>query len=184
MRQKMMYTTMQLDGRSWSLLATEKGLCRIVMPNETLEDWQGWISKIAPGAELEANEQALQQTGMMDWLSSYFAGERTAFTEDIPLDLMGTEFQRQVWKAIGHVPYGETRTYGDIAAAIDRPSAVRAVGAANGANPIPLLLPCHRIIGANRKLTGFRGGLEMKRRLLDIEQIQGVADGGHARFEF
>ncbi|WP_253299428.1 methylated-DNA--[protein]-cysteine S-methyltransferase [Paenibacillus barcinonensis] len=184
MRQKIMYTTMQLDGRPWSLLATEKGLCRIVMPNETLEDWQGWIGKIAPGAELEENEQALKQTGMMDWLISYFAGERTAYAEDIPLDLIGTEFQQQVWKALGRVPYGETRTYGDIAAVIGRPSAVRAVGAANGANPIPLLLPCHRVIGANRKLTGFRGGLELKRRLLDIEQIQGVEAGGHARFEF
>lgn len=179
-----MYATMLLDGRPWSLLATEKGLCRVVMPNETLEDWRNWIGKIAPGAEPEANEQAIKQTGMMDWLISYFEGERIAYTEDIPLDLIGTEFQQQVWKALGRVPYGETRTYGDIAAVIGRPSAVRAVGAANGANPIPLLLPCHRIIGANRKLTGFRGGLELKRRLLNMEQIQGVEDGGHARFEF
>lgn len=180
----MMYTTMQLDGRLWSLLATEKGLCRVVMPNETLDEWSGWIGKVAPGAELEENEQALRQTGMMDWLMCYFAGEKIAFTDEIPLDLMGTSFQQEVWKALGQVPYGEIRTYGDIAAAIGRPSAVRAVGAANGANPIPVLLPCHRIIGANRKLTGFRGGLEMKRRLLDIERIEGVADGGHARFEF
>lgn len=184
MRQKLTYTTMQLHGQSWSLLATEKGLCRVVMPNETIEDWHGWISKIAPGVELEENEQALRQTGMMDWLESYFAGEKMAFTEEIPLDLIGTEFQLNVWKALGGVPYGEIRTYGDIAAAIGRPAAVRAVGAANGANPIPVLLPCHRIIGANRKLTGFRGGLEMKRRLLDIEQIEGVTDGGHARFNF
>ncbi|MGO4528740.1 methylated-DNA--[protein]-cysteine S-methyltransferase [Paenibacillus sp. 2TAF8] len=184
MRQKMMYTTMQLHGVSWSLLATEKGLCRVVMPNETLEDWHGWIGKVAPDTELEENEQALRQTGMMDWLKSYFAGEKIAFTEEISLDLIGTEFQLSVWKALGRVPYGEIRTYGDIASAIGRPSAVRAVGAANGANPIPVLLPCHRIIGANRKLTGFRGGLEMKRRLLDLEQIQGVEDGGHARFEF
>ncbi|WP_342552388.1 methylated-DNA--[protein]-cysteine S-methyltransferase [Paenibacillus sp. FSL R7-0652] len=184
MRQKIMYANIQLDGRPWSLLATEKGVCRIVMPNEKLEDWTGWISKIAPGTALEENEQALKRTGMMDWLVSYFAGEKTVYTEDIPLDLIGTPFQQQVWKALGYVPYGQTRTYGDIAAVIGRPSAVRAVGAANGANPIPVLLPCHRIIGANRKLTGFRGGLEMKRRLLDIEHIEGVADGGHARFDF
>ncbi|WP_145413649.1 methylated-DNA--[protein]-cysteine S-methyltransferase [Paenibacillus xylanexedens] len=184
MRQKLMYTTMQLDGQPWSLMATEKGLCRVVMPNETLEDWHGWIGKIAPAVKLEENEHALRQTGMMDWLESYFAGEEIAFTAEIPLDLIGTEFQQEVWKALGQVPYGEIRTYGDIATAIGRPSAVRAVGAANGANPIPVLLPCHRIIGANRKLTGFRGGLEMKRRLLDIEHIEGVTDGGHARFNF
>ena len=87
-----------------------------------------------------------------------------------------------MWKELGRVPYGEVRTYGDIAAAIGRPTAVRAVGAANGANPIPLLLPCHRIIGANRKLTGFRGGLELKRRLLDLERIEGVTDGGMSGF--
>lgn len=120
----------------------------------------------------------------MDWLQSYFAGDKVAFTDTIPLDLIGTAFQQQVWTELGNVPYGETRTYGDIAAAVGRPSAVRAVGAANGANPVPVLLPCHRIIGANRKLTGFRGGLEMKRRLLDIEQIEGVTNGGHARFNF
>ncbi|WP_458463060.1 methylated-DNA--[protein]-cysteine S-methyltransferase [Paenibacillus sp.] len=184
MRKRLMYTTMQLDGRPWVLLATEKGLCRVVMPNETLGDWNGWIQKIAPGVGLEENEDALKRTGMMDWLQSYFAGEQMAFTDEIPLDLIGTPFQEQVWRELGRVPYGEIRTYGDIAAAIGRPSAVRAVGAANGANPIPVLLPCHRIIGANRKLTGFRGGLEMKRRLLDIEQIEGVTDGGHARFYF
>ncbi|MGG4402460.1 methylated-DNA--[protein]-cysteine S-methyltransferase [Paenibacillus amylolyticus] len=184
MRKKLMYTTIQLDGRPWVLLATEQGLCRVVMPNETLEDWNGWIQKVAPGVELEENEHALKQTGMMDWLQSYFAGELMAYTDAIPLDLIGTNFQQEVWRELGRVPYGEIRTYGDIAAAIGRPSAVRAVGAANGANPIPVLLPCHRIIGANRKLTGFRGGLEMKRRLLDIEQIEGVTDGGHARFHF
>ncbi|MCW3791703.1 methylated-DNA--[protein]-cysteine S-methyltransferase [Paenibacillus sp. LS1] len=184
MRKKLMYTTMQLDGRPWVLLATEQGLCRVVMPNETLEDWTGWIQKVAPGVELEENEDALKRTGMVDWLQSYFAGEPVAYTDAIPLDLIGTNFQQEVWRELGRVPYGEIRTYGDIAAAIGRPSAVRAVGAANGANPIPVLLPCHRIIGANRKLTGFRGGLEMKRRLLDIEQIEGVTDGGHARFQF
>ncbi|MDK8192660.1 methylated-DNA--[protein]-cysteine S-methyltransferase [Paenibacillus sp. UMB7766-LJ446] len=184
MRKSIMWTKMELDGRPWVLLGTEKGLCRVIMPNETLEDWGSWIGRIAPGAELEENEAALKQTGMMDWLQSYFAGDRVAFTDEIPLDLIGTTFQQQVWTELGRVPYGETRTYGDIAAAVGRPSAVRAVGAANGANPIPVLLPCHRIIGANRKLTGFRGGLEMKRRLLDIEQIEGVTDGGHARFNF
>ncbi|MFS0871986.1 methylated-DNA--[protein]-cysteine S-methyltransferase [Paenibacillus xylanilyticus] len=184
MRKRIMWATMELDGRPWVLIATELGICRIVMPNETLEGWNSWVTRIAPGVELEENEDTLKRTGMMDWLQSYFAGDQIAYTDEIPLDLIGTTFQQQVWRELGRVPYGETRTYGDIATAVGRPSAVRAVGAANGANPIPLLLPCHRIIGANRKLTGFRGGLELKRRLLDIERIEGVTDGGHARFNF
>ncbi|NUU77611.1 methylated-DNA--[protein]-cysteine S-methyltransferase [Paenibacillus xylanilyticus] len=184
MRKRIMWATMELDGRPWVLIATELGICRIVMPNETMEGWSSWMTRIAPGVELEENEAALKRTGMMDWLQSYFAGDQIAYTDEIPLDLIGTTFQQQVWRELGRVPYGETRTYGDIATAVGRPSAVRAVGAANGANPIPLLLPCHRIIGANRKLTGFRGGLELKRRLLDIERIEGVTDGGHARFNF
>ena len=77
---------MELDGRPWVLLATEKGLCRVIMPNETLEDWSSWIGRIAPGVELEENEAALKQTGMMDWLQSYFAGNKVAFTDEIPLD--------------------------------------------------------------------------------------------------
>jgi methylated-DNA-[protein]-cysteine S-methyltransferase len=116
-------------------------------------------------------------------LRAYFRGERVSFAE-VPLDLIGTEFQREVWTALGDVPYGETRTYRDIAVAVGKPQAVRAVGAANGANPVPVLLPCHRIVGADRRLTGFRGGLAMKRRLLELERIEGVADGGHARFQF
>ena len=184
MRQKIMWTPLELDGLPWIVLATEKGVSRIIMPNETLQDWEGWIARVAPGIELIEDEQTINHTGITEWLTSYFAGEKVAFKADIPLDLIGTAFQQQVWTELGRVPYGETRTYGDVASAIGRPSAVRAVGAANGANPIPILLPCHRIIGANRKLTGFRGGLDMKRRLLDIEQIEGVSDGGHARFRF
>lgn len=184
MRKKIIWSALELDGSPWVLIATELGICRIVMPNETLEDWSSWITRIASGAELVEDEQAIKGTGVVDWLQAYFAGEQIRYTDEIPLDLIGTAFQQQVWKELGRVPYGEVRTYGDIAAAIGRPTAVRAVGAANGANPIPLLLPCHRIIGSNRKLTGFRGGLELKRRLLDLERIEGVTDGGHERFHF
>lgn len=184
MRQSIKWTALELDGQPWIPMATEKGLCRIVMPNETLQDWSAWAARISAEAELQEDAAALERTGIVDWLKAYFKGERMAVSPDIPLDLVGTTFQKQVWQELGRVPYGETRTYGDIAVAIGRPSAVRAVGAANGANPIPILLPCHRIIGANRKLTGFRGGLELKRRLLDMERIDGVADGGHERFRF
>ncbi len=101
-------------------------------------------------------------------LDEYFRGDRRAF--DVPLDLVGTDFQRQVWQALRDIPYGETCSYKDIAEAIDRPKAMRAVGAANGSNPIPIIVPCHRVIGASGKLTGFGGGLPTKAYLLDLEQ--------------
>ncbi len=100
-------------------------------------------------------------------LGEYFSGDRIAF--DVELDLRGTDFQVQVWRALADVPFGKTSTYGDQAKAIGRPAAVRAVGAANGQNPVPIILPCHRIIGKDGSLTGFAGGLPTKRFLLDHE---------------
>jgi methylated-DNA-[protein]-cysteine S-methyltransferase len=100
-------------------------------------------------------------------LRSYFAGERTTF--DLPLAPRGTPFQLRVWEALREIPYGETATYGELAAAVGKPSAVRAVGAANGSNPIAVIVPCHRVIGADGTLTGYGGGLERKRILLDLE---------------
>ena len=100
-------------------------------------------------------------------LAEYFAGERTAF--ELELDLGGTPFQQRVWNALREIPYGETRSYGEQAKRIGAPDAVRAVGHANGQNPIAIVVPCHRVIGANGSLTGFGGGLENKRRLLDLE---------------
>ncbi|PZQ62923.1 MAG: cysteine methyltransferase [Sphingomonas taxi] len=98
----------------------------------------------------------------------YFAGTRTAF--DLPLAPRGTDFQRAVWRALDAIPYGETRSYADIAQAIGRPAAVRAVGAANGRNPISIVTPCHRVIGRSGALTGFAGGLPAKQHLLALEQ--------------
>ena len=100
-------------------------------------------------------------------LQQYFRGERRAF--DLPLAPRGTEFQQDVWRALQRIPYGETRSYSDIAREIGRPAAVRAVGAANGANPIPIVIPCHRVVGSNGSLTGFGGGIETKRWLLGLE---------------
>ena len=100
-------------------------------------------------------------------LGAYFAGELRDF--DLPLDPHGTEFQRAVWKALVGIPYGETRSYSEIARSVGRPAAVRAVGAANGSNPIAIIIPCHRVIGSSGKLVGFGGGLPMKRMLLDLE---------------
>lgn len=101
-------------------------------------------------------------------LSEYFAGQRTIF--ELPLEFYGTDFQKQVWAALLTIPFGETRSYLDIAKQIGNPKAVRAVGAANGKNPISIIAPCHRVIGANGSLTGFAGGLDNKQKLLKLEQ--------------
>ncbi len=100
-------------------------------------------------------------------LEEYFNGERRAF--DLPLKLSGTEFQVQVLEELLRIPYGETASYGDIAKRIGRPKAVRAVGAANGRNPLPIVVPCHRVIGSHGELTGFGGGLDTKAALLRLE---------------
>ena len=100
-------------------------------------------------------------------LSAYFAGDLTAFS--VPIDWQGTRFQESVWQALLAVPYGETVTYGDIARAIGSPSSSRPVGGAVGKNPIPIIVPCHRVIGSDRSLIGFTGGLDIKIRLLELE---------------
>ena len=105
--------------------------------------------------------------GAIDQLVSYFAGNLQEF--ELKLAPPGTEFQIAVWEAVAAIPYGTTTSYGRIAAEIGRPAAVRAVGAANGANPLPIVIPCHRAIGSNGKLTGYGGGLDLKASLLDLE---------------
>lgn len=104
-------------------------------------------------------------------IQEYLAGKRTAF--DIPLAPAGTPFQLSVWRALENIPYGQTRSYADVAAVVGSPKATRAVGAANNKNPIAILIPCHRVVGANGKLTGYAGGLALKQRLLDLERAHG-----------
>lgn len=103
-------------------------------------------------------------------LKEYFAGKRTRF--DLPLDFVGSVFQVRVWRALLTIPFGETRTYAEVAMAIGRPAAVRAVGAANGKNPISIVAPCHRVLGSDGKLVGYAGGFEAKTRLLKLESRQ------------
>lgn len=120
------------------------------------------------------DQRAQDLAGQLD---EYFSGGRTAFT--VPLDPRGTPFQLRVWEELRRIPYGETRSYLEVARAIGAPDRVRAVGAANGANPIPILVPCHRVIGSDGSLVGFGAGLDWKRRLLDVErpQLSLVLDG-------
>lgn len=108
----------------------------------------------------------------VDQLTAYFAGDLTEF--ELELDMVGTQFQRRVWEALQTIPYGETCSYGEIARQIGSPSGSRAVGLANGHNPIGIIVPCHRVIGANGSLTGYGGGLDRKRALLDLEKSRTV----------
>lgn len=141
----------------WLRLVAEGG----VLVALHMEDEAGGPAGPSSAAEPVLDEACRQ-------LSAWFAGERTAF--DLPLGPAGTPFQRAVWRALRDIPYGETRSYQQIAAAIGRPAAVRAVGAANGQNPLALIVPCHRVIGASGALTGYAGGLERKRWLLGHER--------------
>lgn len=117
-------------------------------------------------ADWELDDRAFPEA--VEQLGEYFAGERREF--DLELTMQGTEFQQKVWNALRSIPYGETRSYGQIAEQIGSPNASRAVGLANGHNPIAVIVPCHRVIGANGSLTGFGGGLERKSRLLELER--------------
>jgi O-6-methylguanine DNA methyltransferase len=145
--------------------ATSRGLAYLELPHASGRGLAGWCMRFAPEAELE--EAWAPHRATIAQILEYLEGKRTAF--DLPLDLRGTSFQREVWAALLRIPYGETRSYGEIAREVGRPLAVRAVGAANGANPIPLVVPCHRVIAFDRKLGGYGGGLELKARLLAME---------------
>lgn len=142
------------------LIASDVALVAVLWPEEK----DGRVRFASDPVEGEATALLTDTAQQLD---EYFDGERRTF--DLPLDLRGTEFQQLVWRSLSEIPYGETSTYGKQAAAIGRPSAVRAVGTANGRNPLSIVLPCHRIVGADGKLAGFAGGLETKRWLLDHE---------------
>ncbi len=121
------------------------------------------------------NKIELKQTALINevarQLREYFNRQRQKF--DLPLKMIGTPFQIQVWQALKNIPYGETRTYKQIAEAVGNPKSYRAVGGANNKNPLPIVVPCHRVIGTNGKLIGFAGGLEIKKYLLDLEVCSG-----------
>ncbi|MGA9368071.1 MAG: methylated-DNA--[protein]-cysteine S-methyltransferase [Steroidobacteraceae bacterium] len=120
--------------------------------------------------------------GVIAQLGEYFAGQRRRF--ELPLAPRGTEFQRRVWRALTEIPYGKTISYGELARGIDKPNASRAVGLANGANPLPIIVPCHRVIGADGSLTGFGGGLPIKRTLLALGGAGAEESGPQAAFKW
>lgn len=133
-----------------------------ILTNLRMVDQTHEPSRIGWAPNPRAFNEAVEQLG------AYFAGELTEF--DVETQLQGTEFQRRVWKALLTIPYGETRSYGQIAEQVGAPGSARAVGLANGHNPIAIVVPCHRVIGADGSLTGYGGGLERKRTLLELER--------------
>ncbi|SEG53305.1 methylated-DNA--[protein]-cysteine S-methyltransferase [Paenibacillus sp. UNC499MF] len=149
------------------LARTEKGLCAIEFGSvpEAVRKLEQWRDRWIPGGILVPNPGGLRE--ISEQLQQYFSGQRRSF--HLAFDLRGTEFQLRVWTALLSVPYGATASYKDIAAAIGSPQAVRAVGGANNRNPVPIVIPCHRIIGAGGQLVGYGGGLPVKTALLEHE---------------
>jgi methylated-DNA-[protein]-cysteine S-methyltransferase len=148
-----------------TLVASPKGLRRVYFPRLTDAEVQ-FVESLVVDTRSEVLTHCAQQ------LSQYFSGQRRSF--DVPLDVVGTDFQIATWHALALIEYGATMTYGEQARSIGRARAVRAVGGANRCNPVPVVLPCHRVIGADGKLTGFAGGLETKRWLLEHESVHAV----------
>jgi len=148
-----------------TLIASERGLAAILWEN----DRPGRV-RLGPLVE-DGGHTILVETERQ--LAAYFEGRLQTFT--VPLDFHGTAFQKEVWAALMAIPFGETRSYAEIARRIGRPSASRAVGAANGRNPISIIAPCHRVVGSNGALTGFAGGLETKALLLGLERRESPA---------
>ncbi len=158
---------------SLRVASTDAGLAYLELPHASGRGLSGWLRRQLPGASAEdgfaPNRTAIAQ------ILEYLEGKRAGF--DLPLDLRGTHFQLEVWSALREIPYGETRSYAQIAEAVGRPSAVRAVGTANGANPVSLVVPCHRVIASTGRLAGYAGGIALKARLLAMERSQTEAQG-------
>jgi methylated-DNA-[protein]-cysteine S-methyltransferase len=157
---------------SFSRFESPVGVLKLVASSDTLVAvvWRDHgAGQVPVGDAIESSSHPILDATARQ-LGEYFAGTRRAF--DLPLFMMGTDFQRRAWAALLTIPYGETRSYADMARQIGQPSAVRAVGAANGRNPISIIVPCHRVIGTSGSLTGFGGGLDAKAHLLAHEAPQ------------
>ncbi|HEV7705130.1 MAG TPA: methylated-DNA--[protein]-cysteine S-methyltransferase [Gemmatimonadaceae bacterium] len=153
------YKTIDSPAGTLKLVASDKGLAAILFRDDDPS-----LAPLTPLVE-DPSHPMLVETERQ--LREYFEGTRKSFT--VPLDFNGTEFQKSVWQALLSIPFGETRSYGEIARQLGNPTASRAVGAANGRNPISIIAPCHRVIGSSGKLTGYGGGLDVKEMLLSLE---------------
>lgn len=147
------------------IVTSQKGLAYLELSHANGRGFEGWRQIHAPAARVV--ERRTDHDDLIEQLLEFLTGDRRELVVD--LDLRATDFQRAVYRVVRGIAYGQTLAYSDVAAAIDRPKAVRAVGAANGANPIPLVIPCHRVIARGGALQGYAGGLELKARLLAME---------------
>jgi len=164
-RKRVLYAWAHTEIGRVLVASTWKGVCFTALSgNGAMDDLERWVRRHEPGAQLVEDRRAMRP--VIEQIAAYARGDRKRF--DVHLDLRGTAFQRSVWEADRRIPYGQTRTYAEVARAIGKPSAVRAVGGANGKNPVPLLVPCHRIV-ARDGIGGFTSGLHHKRRLLALE---------------
>lgn len=162
--ENVVWTEMYYHHWHFHLGATAKGLCYVTLPNENYATFEKWAYK----HHFQIHQNAKAMEPYVRELMEYFDGERVTFT--VPLDLRGTPFQLRVWQMLRQIPYGETRSYSDLASSIGAPTATRAVASANGANPLPIMVPCHRVIGKTGALRGYRGGIEVKQALLEHER--------------
>jgi methylated-DNA-[protein]-cysteine S-methyltransferase len=160
------WTLFTHDDWKLHIAATSKGLCYVGSQAQPFDELAQWAGRRFKGSPFIQDDGELLQPYIVE-LSEYLDGARQSFT--VPFDFHGTAFQLAVWSALCNIPYGQTRTYTDIANQLARPAAVRAVGTAIGANPILIMVPCHRVIGKNGALTGYRGGMPMKTELLQFE---------------
>ncbi|MDT8862368.1 methylated-DNA--[protein]-cysteine S-methyltransferase [Alkalihalobacillus sp. MEB130] len=150
-----------------TIVATEKGVCHIHFGEMTkcMASLKAWLKKQGRKGEVVRCKETLKP--ICEQLEDYFTGKRNHF--DVPLDLCGTEFQKKVWNTLKEIEYGQTKSYKEIAQEIGAPKAVRAIGGANNQNPIPIIIPCHRVIGSNGNMVGYGGGLDKKELLLSLE---------------
>ncbi len=167
------YSTMESPVGPLTVCCSEKGLMHLERGAGALPARRGQNQQRNQQARVHWVESRQKTAPAVAELEEYFAGRRTRFT--VPLDLRGTDFQRQVWQALLGIPYGETRSYGDIARQIGRPRAFRAVGMANHWNPAGIVVPCHWVVATGGALCGYGGGLPMKRFLLELERRTGQA---------
>ncbi|WP_332634190.1 methylated-DNA--[protein]-cysteine S-methyltransferase [Halalkalibacter flavus] len=150
-----------------TIVATEKGVCHIHFGelSKCSASLKAWLKKQGRKGEVIRCKETLHP--ICEQLEDYFAGKRDHF--DVPLDLCGTEFQKKVWNTLKEIEYGQTKSYKEIAQQVGAPKAVRAIGGANNQNPVPIIIPCHRVIGSNGNMVGYGGGLDKKELLLSLE---------------
>lgn len=160
------WTQMTHNDKTYYLLFSDKGLCYIGSPNASFDQVTDWSKKKLPTASYTKNNSLAES--YVKEIQRFLNGRQQRF--ECPVDLIGTAFQLAVWDALSKIPYGETRTYTAIAQATGRPKAVRAVATAIGANPLLMIVPCHRVIAKSGSLAGFRAGIEMKKELLSLEK--------------